>query len=142
MKERLQAALKDAMRARATVKLNTIRSLMSALEYEEVQRGAPLDSSGTTEIIKRELKKRKEELEFVEKANRPEELTALKEEMALLETFLPQQLGDSELEKLITDLKGADPTINMGGVMKVLKERHAGQYDAKKASELAKRIAG
>jgi uncharacterized protein YqeY len=142
MKQKLQSALKDAMRARAQVKLDTIRALMSALEYEEVQKGAPLDDAASTEIVKREMKKRKEEMEYAEKANRAEQIASLKEEMAVLEGFLPQQMSDGDLEALISGLKQNSPELNMGGIMKLLKERHTGQYDAKKASELAKRIGG
>jgi uncharacterized protein YqeY len=142
MKQKLQTALKDAMRARAQVKLDTIRALMSAIDYEEEQKGGELDEATSTEIVKRELKKRKEEMEYAEKAARTDQIASLKEEMAILEGFLPQQMSDLELETLITSMKTATPELNMGGLMKLLKEQHAGLYDAKKASELAKRIGG
>lgn len=143
MKEEMKVALKEAMKAKNQVVMNTLRAALTAIQYEEVAKGTEnLPATEITEILKREVKKRKEEMEFAEKANRPEALDALKLEISTLERFLPKQMSASELEKLITKLKTDNPAANMGIVMKTLKEQHAGLYDSKMASELAKKIAG
>lgn len=142
MKTKLQSALKDAMRARNQTALNTIRAVLSALDYEEDQKGAPPDEALTVEIVKREVKRRHEEMDFATKGGRDDAIATLKEEISVLEQFLPQQLDAATIEKIIRDLKAADASLNMGGVMKVLKEKYNGQYDAKVASQLAKQIAG
>ncbi|WKZ57836.1 MAG: GatB/YqeY domain-containing protein [Bdellovibrionota bacterium] len=143
MKTTFQTALKDAMKARDQVRVETIRGILSAIDYECLQKGTEeLAESVITEIVKRELKKRAEEKEFAEKSGRAEHLDRLRQEVAVLESFLPQQLSTTELESIISQMKSKDPSLNMGAVMKTLKESYAGRYDAKAASELAKRIAG
>ena len=81
-------------------------------------------------------------MEFEEKANRTEQITALKSEIACLEAFLPTQLSAEQIEKIITDFKTANAAANMGVVMKELKDKYTGQYDGKLASDLAKKIFG
>lgn len=143
MKAQLKDALKVAMKAGEKVRVETIRSALSAIQYEEVaQKVDELQAAGVIEILKREIKKRKEEQEFAEKANRPEAIAKLNQEIATLEGFLPQQLSSEALEKIIAELKAQNPQINMGLIMKALKDTHNGQYDSKLASEIAKRIAG
>ena len=143
MKAQLKDALKSAMKAGDKVRVETIRSVLSAVQYDEVaQKVDELPAAGILEVLKRELKKRKEEIEFAEKANRPDMLPKLKEEVAAIESFLPKQLSAAELEKIVTDLKSANPSLNMGTAMKALKESYSGQFDSKVASEIAKRIAG
>ena len=143
MKAELKDALKVAMKAGEKVRVETIRSVLSAIQYDEVaQKVDDLPAAGVIEILKREIKKRKEEQEFAEKANRPEAIAKLHQEIATLEGFLPQQLSADALEKIISDLKTQNPQMNMGLIMKALKDTHNGQYDSKLASEIAKRIAG
>ena len=143
MKAQLKEALKTAMKAGEKVKVETIRSILSAVQYDEVaQKVDELPAAGIIEVLKRELKKRKEEVEFAEKAGRPEMLSKLNEEIAAIEVFLPKQLSASEIEKIITDLKSSNPAMNMGMIMKSMKDNYGGQFDSKTASEIAKRIAG
>ena len=141
MKAKLQSQMKDAMRAKDSVKLNTIRGLLSAIQYEEIQQKVePLPEAGIIELVQRELKKRKEELEFAAKAGRAEITEKVTAEMKTLESFLPQQLDAAALEAFVLELKAATPGLQMGAAMKVLKEKFAGQYDAKMASELVKKL--
>jgi hypothetical protein len=142
VKDDIKKALVPAMKAREAVRVETIRALLTAIQYEEVAAGTEnLPAATVTEILKREVKKRKEELEFVAKA-RPDGVAKLNEEIATIEGFLPKQMSASELEGVITQIKSSNPAANMGVVMKLLKEQHAGLYDSKLASDLAKRIAG
>ena len=143
MKAELKDALKVAMKAGEKIRVETIRAVLSAIQYDEVaQKVDDLPAAGVIEILKREIKKRKEEQEFAEKANRPEAIAKLDQEIATLEGFLPQQLSAEALEKIISELKAQNPQMNMGLIMKALKDSHNGQYDSKLASEIAKRIAG
>ena len=142
-KSALKDALKVAMKAGEKVKVETIRAVLSAIQYEEVaQKVDELQEAAILEILKRELKKRKEEMEFAEKANRPEHIAKLHQEMAALEGFLPTQMSAEQLEGIIADLKSKNPQMNMGMIMKALKDGYSGQFDSKSASEIAKRIAG
>jgi len=143
MKTRLQDDLKVAMKAQDRLALETIRAIMSAFQYEEMQRGVEvLPENVTIELLQREVKKRKEEIEFAEKAGRGEAKEKALKEISIIERYLPQQLDATALEKIVTDLKVADSALNMGGAMKALKDAYGGQYDSKVASEIAKRVCG
>ena len=143
MKNKLQQALKDAMKAHDKVRLDTIRSAISAIQYEEMaQKVEALSGEQILTVLKRELKKRKEQLEFAEQGKRDDLLEQFRAEIRVIEAFLPAQLSAQDLEGIISGLKQQNPGINMGAVMKALRESHAGQFDAKEASEIAKRLLG
>lgn len=141
MKTELQSAMKDAMRAKDKVRVEAIRTLLSAIQYEEMEKKVDaLPSDAILAILQRELKKRKEEVEFAEKANRSDLKEKLAIEMALIESFLPKQLSTADLEKALQEMKASTPGLNMGTAMKMLKEKFPGQYDGKMASEIAKKV--
>lgn len=141
MKDAIQSALKDAMRAKDKVRMETIRGILSAIQYDEIQtKTEPLPAEGVLAVLQREIKKRREEIEFAEKAARNDLLERLALEVKCIEAFLPAQLDSLQLEKIINDLKQNTPGLNLGAAMKALKEKYSGQYDSKAASEIAKRI--
>ena len=143
MKTSLKHALKEAMKAKDKVQLDTLRALLTAIQYEEIRKEIDeLPSDDINAIVKNEIKKRRETIEFAEKGGRPEALPQLKQEIEILERYLPKQLNAEELEGILLKMKSSDPALNMGAAMKQLKEKHAGLYDGKLASELAKRLLG
>lgn len=143
VKEALREGLRQAMKAKEQVRLNAIRSAISEIQYEEIQKKVDnISDEDALAVLKREIKKRKEELEFAEKASRADLIESLKIEMVALETFLPRQLSEDELRGIIEKLKAENPSINLGVVMKSLKESYSGQYDAKAASDIARQVVG
>lgn len=144
MKENIQSKLKEAMRERNQVRMDTLRGLITAIQYEEIHRaekgGTPPTDQDYLEVLKREVKKRKEEVEFAEKASRQDLLDKLKIEIMTIEEFLPKQLSVAELEVVVKELRSSTTSIDMGGLMKLLKEKYAGQYDGKAASEVVKKV--
>ena len=141
MKTALQNAMKAALKNKERVKLDTVRLLLSAIQYEEMQREVEeLTDEAALQVVQRELKKRREELEFAEKASRPDLKDKLHCEIAAIEEFLPKQLSNDELEMIIANIRSQNPAINMGGVMKSLQEQHPGCYNSRVASEIAKRV--
>ena len=143
MKAKIKDAVKEAMKARNQVKVETLRSILSAVQYEEIQKGVEdLPADGIISVLKTELKKRKEEVEFADKANRPELKEKLALEMAAIEAFLPKQLSSDEIEAILKGMKEQNASLNMGLAMKALKDSHSGQYDGKLASDVAKKVFG
>lgn len=143
MKSTLQQAVKDALRARDQVKLNTIRGVLSEIQYEEMQKEVDsIDDTATIAIIQRELKKRREEIDFATQAKRDDLIAKLHQEISVLEGFLPKQLSADELRSTLEQLKTSGGVTNMGSAMKLLKEKFSGQYDGKVASEVAKSVFG
>jgi uncharacterized protein len=143
MKATLKEALKSAMKAQDKIRLDTIRSVLTEIQYEEMQKS--IDELGPTEclqVVQREVKKRLEAIQFEEQAGRAEQKAKLQAEIAVLENFLPKQLSSEELEKIIVTLKESSPGLALNVVMKHLKDNYAGQYDGKSASEIAKRVVG
>jgi uncharacterized protein len=143
MKQNLKDSLKLAMKAQDRVKVDTLRALLTDIQYEEMQRGIDdLPSTDCIGVIQRAAKRRHEEKQFAEQADRSETVSQLIREIAIVEEFLPKQMSADELSAEIEALRAADPSLTMGSAMKLLRERLPGRYDGKLASEVAKRIFG
>ncbi len=143
MKDQLKTEMKNAMRAKDKLALETIRSLLSAIQYEEMaKKTESLSEAQTLAVMKAELKKQQESLEYAEKDNREDTVTEIKSRIACIEKFLPQQMSKEELTSEIEKIKAENPEANLGIVMKELGSKHAGQYDGKLASQLARDILG
>jgi uncharacterized protein YqeY len=143
MKAELQAQLILAMKAKDRLKSDVIRSLISEIKYAEIEKSKdPLPPEDCLAIVQREIKKRKEELEFNEKSGRTELIDKTKEELQMLSAFLPTQLSADDITSKLEAFKALQPGSAMGLAMKHLKDNFTGQYDAKLASDIAKRIFG
>jgi uncharacterized protein YqeY len=143
MKATLKQALTQAMKAQDKLRMETIRALLSEMQYEEMQKEVQeLSPADTSVVLQREVKKRQEAIGFEEQANRLDAKAKLQAEIAIIEEFLPKQLSAAELEKVLGDYKSSTPGAVMGTAMKFLKDNYAGQYDGKSASEIAKRVFG
>ncbi len=143
MKQQLKEELKNAMKAQDRLRLDTIRAVLSEIQYEEMQKAVnELTPQDCLTVVQREVKKRQEAIQFADQANRPEAKQQLLAEISVLESFLPKQLSSDELERMIVEMKSANATLTLPLVMKHLKENFAGQYDGKSASEAAKRVLG
>jgi len=147
LREQLDADLKEAMRARDQVRVDTVRGIKSAIKYKEVEGGEAkaLDDAGILKVVQGELKKRRDAAEQFRAAGR-EELAAKEErEAGLLMAYMPKQLEPAELEALVVAAiaeAGASSPRDMGAVMKLVQPRVAGRADGKLVSELVKQKLG
>lgn len=143
LKKKLQGDLKDALKNKEKLKLDTVRLLIAALQYEEIQKKSEsLPEEVCNALLQREINKRREELEFADHSGRPELKDKLLSEISIIEAYLPKQLSSVELERIISDLKLENPALNLGVAMKALKDNYNGQYDGKIASQVARKILG
>jgi uncharacterized protein YqeY len=150
LKDRVTVELKDAMRGGDKVRLATLRLISAAFKDREIQnRGTGKDESlseaGMQEILVRMIKQRRESAETYEKGGRPELAAAEKAEITIIEEFLPRQLSIAEMEAAVSGVVkelDASGLKDMGRVMGVLKERHAGQMDFAKAGAMVKSLLG
>lgn len=143
MKAELKNALKSAMKAQDKLRMETVRSLLADIQYEEMQKEVEdLPAADCVSIIQRAVKKRQEEMQFAEQGNRQELISKLKEEIKICEEFLPKQLSASDLETIVTKMKGENPALTLSVAMKQLKDGFAGQYDGKTASDVVKKLLG
>jgi uncharacterized protein len=123
LREKLEAALHDAMRSGDNISKQTIRMALSNIKLTEVQKGARLDDAEIINILQKEIKSRKETIIDAEKAKRQDIIDATKAEIKVIETFLPQQMAEDELKILVSQAiseVNAQGMTDMGKVMKVV----------------------
>jgi len=132
--------IKDAMRARATVKLNALRMLKAALKNSAIEKGgaaAVLDDVEAAAIIRKQIKQRQDSIEGFEKGGRAELAANEKAEIEILLTYLPTGLSAEELVVLVKEAiaeAGATTKQQMGAVMKVATAKAAGRADGRALS--------
>ena len=147
LKEKLQADLTEAIRGRDEVKSGTIRMLLSAITNEEVAGKAAkvLTDAEIITVLSRETKKRREAVEAFTAAKRDDLANKEKAEAAVIAQYLPEQLSEAEIKKMITEAitetNAAGPA-GMGLVMKVLQPKIAGKADGGIVSTLVKAALG
>ncbi len=130
--DRLFDDQREASKAKDRFRLSVIRMLRAELQNAAIAKSAPLDPEEELAILTREVKKRQESLSDYEKANRQEQLDDLNREIEMLKTYLPEQLSDQELEKMVRDAiaeSGAETKRDMGKVMSQLMPRVKGKAD-------------
>jgi uncharacterized protein YqeY len=143
LKEKLQTDLTDAIRARDGVKSGVIRMLLAAITNEEVagKTAKVLEDAEIIIVLSREAKKRREAFEAYTQAKRNDLAHKEKAEAAVIALYLPVQLSEAEINKLIldaiTETKASGPA-GMGLVMKVLQPKIAGKADGGLVSSLVK----
>ena len=143
LKEKLQSDLTDAIRSQDAVKSGTIRMLLAAITNEEVagKSAKVLSDAEVITVLSREAKKRREAVEAYTNAKRDDLANKEKDEAAVIALYLPEQLSEADIKKLIadaiTETNAAGPA-GMGLVMKVLQPKIAGKADGGVVSSLVK----
>jgi uncharacterized protein YqeY len=138
LQERIDSDLKDAMRAKEAGKLAVLRMLKSALKYAAIEKpDGGLDDSAATQVIRKQVKQRQDSIESFEKGGRPELAAKEREEMEILNSYLPKGLSAEELAALVRETiaeVGATSKAQMGVVMKAMQTKVAGRADGKSLS--------
>ncbi len=147
LKEKLQSDLTDAIRSRAEVKSGTIRMLLAAITTEEVsgKSARVLTDAEIITVLAREAKKRRESVEAYVAAKRTDLADKEKAEGDVIAEYLPAQLSEDEIKKMIADAiaeTGAAGPAGMGQVMKILSPKIAGKADGGVVSGLVKAALG
>ena len=142
--ERLSQELKAAMLSKDTGRLSTLRLLKSAIGYAQIERETDtLPDAEVFAIIHKEVKKRREAVEQYEKGGRPELASKEKQEILVLESFLPRPLSAEALEQLVhaaIQETGATGKKQMGQVIKAVQSKAAGRAEGKVISELVGKL--
>ena len=133
--------MKAAMRAKDAARLSAIRLILAGIKQREVDERKELGDADVTAVIEKMIKQRRESITQYEKASRQDLVDAEKFELEVLCGYLPQQLGDAELQQEVQKAigeAGASGIKDMGKVMALLKSRLAGRADMGKLSNLVK----
>jgi uncharacterized protein len=144
--EQIQSDAFAAAKAQDRARVAALRLLIDALQKEAKQAREALDEQGEIAVLKRERKRRAEAAEAYRKGGREDAAAAEDAEAALIDTYLPAQISDEELQQLIADAvaeTGAQSQKEMGRVMSTVMTKAAGRADGRRVSELVKeRLAG
>ncbi|WP_105384070.1 GatB/YqeY domain-containing protein [Neorhizobium alkalisoli] len=147
MRDKLSEALKDAMKAKDTRRLSTVRLIQAAIKDRDIgNRGVgkdPVSDDDILQILQKMVKQREESAKIYEDAGRAELATQEREEIEVIKGFMPEQLSDEKVRGLIQAAvteTGAQGLRDMGKVMAVLKEKYPGQMDFAKASGVVKEL--
>ncbi len=123
LNEKLTVDLKEAMMARDELRVSTIRFLMADMKNYKIEKQRELTDEDIVTLLERQIKRHRESIEGFEKGNRAEMADKEKKELAILQTYLPEQMSKEEIEKAVTDViakTGASSIQEMGKVMGAL----------------------
>jgi uncharacterized protein YqeY len=143
--QRIDEDLKRAMREKNSIKLGVLRMLKSALKYAAIEKtGAEgeLSESDEVQVIRKQAKQRQDSIESFEKGGRAELVAKEKEELSILQSYLPQAMSPEDLAKMVRETIaeiGATSRAQMGAVMKALQPKMAGRADGKTLSQEVQR---
>jgi len=147
MREQFAECLKDALKARDVRRTSTVRLIQAAIKDRDIaNRGAgkdPVDDDGIKQILAKMIKQREESAKIYEENGRPELAAQEREEIAVINGFLPEQISEEKVRQLCVDVvreTSAQGLRDMGKCMNVLKERYPGQIDFAKASGVVKEL--
>jgi len=145
IRDTIKQALVEAMKSGDAPRRDAIRLIQAALKNRDIElRNAanpPEDDVLVSETLQKMVKQRRESIEMYEKGGRPELAAIEAAEVAVIEDFLPKQMNDMELVATIDAIvveTGAESVKDIGRVMALVKERHAGGLDMSKASAAVK----
>jgi uncharacterized protein YqeY len=142
--QKIQDDIKAAMLARNAERLDPLRMLKSAIKNLEIANpGKPLTDEAVFQVIQKQIKQRQDAITEYDKAGRSELAAKEKSELAVLSTYLPAALSDTELQTIISEVLtsgGITSKKEFGKAMKLVQEKTAGKADNKRVSDHLNRI--
>ncbi|MFC4274490.1 GatB/YqeY domain-containing protein [Achromobacter aloeverae] len=149
LKDTISAQVKEAMRAKDTARLGTLRFLLAAIKQKEVDERRDLGDAEITAIVEKQVKQRRESIAAFEQAGRTETADQEKAELAVLQEFLPQAASQAEIDAAVAaaiaevSASGVTGAPAMGKIMAILKPALAGKADLAAVSQQVKaKLAG
>lgn len=141
IKARLQGAMKEALKAKDRVRLDTVRLLLSEIRNAEIEKRAPLEENEVIAILRKGIKKREESLVYFRKGGREDLVRQAEQEIAVIAEFLPSPMTEEELLSLVQEVIDAFPNKPaFSVVMKEVMRRVEGRVEGKVVSEVVRRL--
>ena len=149
LNDQLAEDLKQAMKARDAVRLRTIRLVRAAIKDKEIAERhhgeANLSEEVYLAVLQKQAKQRRDSIEQFEQAGRDDLASTEREELAVIESYLPQQLGDDEIRSVVEEIvatTGASSMRDMGKVMGAAMQQLRGRADGRRINEIARELLG
>jgi len=143
VQEKINKDLREALRQKENLKILTLKLLLAAFQNKEIElrsKGEKLTEKIVLEIIKKEAKKRKEAIVIYEKSDRSDLLEKEKKELVILESYLPLEISDEEIIKIIQNkINSLVGQVNFGKIMGEVIKEVAGQADSSRVADLLKK---
>ncbi|HVR44138.1 MAG TPA: GatB/YqeY domain-containing protein [Thermoanaerobaculia bacterium] len=142
--ERIRGDLTRSMKARDAARTSTLRMVQAALQNEQIDKGRELSDEEAEAVLRRAVKQRRDSVEQYTRGGRADLAAKEEAEIALLETYLPQMLDQTETERVVDEAirrSGATSKQDTGRVMKEIMAAHRGRVDGRRVQEiLARRL--
>jgi hypothetical protein len=147
LEQQIMAEMKEAMKSKNEAVLRALRAIKAEIIKAKTEPGAPaeLDEATEQKFLQKMMKQRKDSLDIFEKQGREDLAIKEREEMAVIEKFLPKQLTESEIKEAVASIikeTGASSGADMGKVMGVASKQLAGKADGKTISAVVKELLG
>jgi uncharacterized protein YqeY len=143
LSERLQAAMRDAMRARDDMRTQTLRMAMAAAHNQKIAKGRDLTDEEVVDVLGKQVKQRRESIAMYRDAGREDRAATEEAEAAILAEFLPEQLSEEQIEGLAREAitaTGATSPADLGRVMGTLSPQMKGKADGRVVSDVVRRL--
>ena len=143
LSQRIESAMRDAMRARDERRTQTLRMAMAAAHNQRIARGRELTDEEVVDVVVRQVKQRRESIELYRAGGREDRAIEEEAEAAILSEFLPQQLSEAEVESLVRAAvteTGASGPGDLGRVMGRVSPQTKGRADGRLVSDIARRV--
>ncbi|SNR60226.1 GatB/YqeY domain-containing protein [Desulfurobacterium atlanticum] len=143
IKEQLKNDMKEAMKAKDKVKLSTIRMIMSLIKNAEIDKRGELTDEEVISLLQKYAKQRKESIEMYERGGRQDLVEKEKAELAIVESYLPEQLDENEIKNIVKSTieeVGASSVKDMGKVMKAVMPKLRGRADGSVVNRIVKEL--
>jgi len=145
LKDKLKSDLIAAMKAKDALRLSTLRLVINTIKNKEIDSRTELDEDAVLGVLTSAVKQRRESIEQFEKAGRTDLSDKEKAELAIIQEYMPQQMGKDEVLAAVKEAvseTGAAGAKDMGKVMKALMPKVKGKADGKLVNELVKEVLG
>jgi uncharacterized protein YqeY len=143
LQQRIESAMRDAMRARDARRTQTLRMAMAAAQNKRIELRRDLTDADMLDVVGKQIKQRRESIEMFRSGGREEKAADEEAEAEILAEFLPEQLSDEEIEVLVRRAiadSGASSPAEMGKVMGLLVPQTKGRVDGRALSETVRRL--
>jgi uncharacterized protein YqeY len=143
LKDKIQEALKGALKRRQGVEVSTLRLLLSEIKYAEIAQQKPADDNKVLDVISKDVKRHRESIEAFKKGNRGDLVAQEEAELAVLMSYLPKQIGREEVvaaARQAIDAVGAKGPNDKGRVMAQLMPQLKGKADGKEVGEIVSEL--